>query len=271
MATSSTERVKPGLAALLESTGEKWLISHVEAWQEKDREGTRSDPGWFHPSDLSHQCDAYLGFLFVGAVRRQAERPRLRRIFDNGHGRDRAWKRYLDESGLSLVKFAPRQVCPRCGADGPDGKGVDRRHICIPDVRVRGECDDLVRNPHTSKVSVFEFKTKNKELWSKLKGPDPDHIIQVQPYMVGQDTDETVIVYECKNCQDLKSFIIPFDRELWQRSIDRIQRIIDHLAEGQAPVRTPLKFDSQCGFHPICTNADFRELVTNYKEKAGLK
>ena len=260
-----TVSLTPGLRALLDTTSERWLINAVEGWQAEDTAGNRRDPGWFHPSDLSHTCDAYLAFAFLGAPKRKDTDPRKRRVLDNGLSRDADWKRYLRESGLSIVPRGVGADCPGCG-----WKNADGRHICIPEVRVRGEFDDLVQNQYTKEHRIFEFKTKNDNLWKKLAAPDPDHIVQVQPYMVARALINTDIVYENKDNQELKAFTIAFDRELWQSTIERIQRIIDMLANGYSPDRVPEPFETSCTFYPICATSHFPDMVERYKQERGI-
>ena len=118
-------RDKGPLARILASRTGEWLVANVDEYLERS-EKPRVDPGWFHPSVLAHPCDAYLGFEFMGVKPRRKISARLRRIFDNGHARDRDWKRYLQRSSLSVVT-----------ENNP-------RNFALSSVCVRGECDDMV-------------------------------------------------------------------------------------------------------------------------------
>lgn len=243
-------KVSGGLKALVNMRGEDWVVNHVEAWALRDNK-PRIDPGWFHPSSLSHSCDAYLAFQYLGlAPRSDNVAPQTLRIFDNGHNRDEAWKRYLKASGLSMV--APGNPCAGCGARNRDG-----RHICFPDLRIRGDFDDHIRNPITGRTYIFEFKTKNEYLWTKLKEPDPEHIIQIHPYMAAKGEKETVVMYENKNTQQLKPFVVGFSEATWNGIRERVLRIRNQLENGWAPTRTPDSFETKCDFYDRCGSFDF--------------
>jgi hypothetical protein len=187
MATAGP-KLSDGLKAAVDvaNGGPKWLEHQVDAYLANKTDGDRRDPGWFHPSSLHHPCDAYLTFEFLGVRKRVGNVPaRTRRIFDNGHGRDRDWKGYLEGAGLSVAHLRPRELCT-CGqiwantmdelremktvAPDADIKLWDGRHICLPDLRIRGDFDDLIVDPHdqSREVVIHEFKTKNLALWKKL-------------------------------------------------------------------------------------------------------
>lgn len=257
-----------------------WLLAELEQrWPAPNK---RVDPGWFHPSALSHPCDAFLAFQFLGIQpRMDLPKPQTRRIFDNGHARDRDWKGYLEDTGLSVASWqhsakhallsdgAPC-ICP-CGTPCPPP-----RHICIPEHRIRGELDDLVVVPGKP-LSVFEFKTKNSNLWDTMTGPDSDHIVQVQPYMYATGAKQTQIVYENKNNQQLKEFTIDFRPLLWDSIVLRVHKIMDQLATGQTPLRTPSKYETECDFFipteefPGCSMANFTVEVDDYRKRQGLE
>ena len=256
--------MEPGLKGLLDLQGDNWLVNHVYAHLSKDDSQRRIGSGWFHPSSLSVKCDALLAFEFLGAPKRTDLDPRTQHIFSVGHDRDRTWKRWLRESGLSLVS-EDRSDCARCGI-----LDVDGRHICIPSARIRGECDDVVRNPFTLAPSIFEFKTMNDWQHKSLAMPLPEHVIQVHPYMHAKAILSAVIVYENKNDQKLKSYTVNFDHDTWLWIVERCQRILDLLSRDFAPERTPTSFETSCDFFPICSTAEFPALVEAYRTKAGL-
>lgn len=249
MATAG-QKLVPGLKALVSMRGDDWAVNHVEAWHAKSNK-PRIDPGWFHPSSLSHVCDAYLAFQYLGlAPRPDNVQPRTLRIFDLGHNRDEAWKHYLKASGLSIVK--PGNRCEGCGARNKDG-----RHICFPDLRIRGDFDDHIKNPLTGRTTIFEFKTKNGDLFGKLKEPDRDHRIQVHPYMAAKGEKDAMVLYENKNTQELKPFIVGFDEAIWFGIVERVKRIREQLENGWTPTRTPTSFETSCDFYHKCGSFDF--------------
>lgn len=273
MARAPGEKLSTELAGLVAS-GDDWIERVIEAWHLKAPAADlsyrlsfaepRVDPGWFHPSSLGNECDANLAFQFLGIYPKEDRfQPRTLRIFDNGHGRDQAWKVYLREAGVSLItaETDPERRCPKC-----NGRDWDGRHICIPELRIRGDFDDLVRNPLTGETGIFEFKTKKLSLFSKLVAPDPEYVIQVQPYMYAKEQAVTWQTYECKDDQELKTFRLPFNHIVWQQTVDRIHRILAMLGTGGTPSRG-CKY--ACQFAE-CPTANFVELVDSYRANMGL-
>ena len=235
---------------LAQRTGQ-WLISGVDDWLEANAE-FRYDPGWFHPSSLSHQCDAFLAFAFMGTEAKGKPRARNRRILDNGTSRDEDWKRYLHESKISVYKHWGGSPKERKLASA-------ERYIEIPHMRIRGECDDVVTNRITKELSVFEFKTMNTDEWDKLRAPLPGHVTQVHPYMFAKGILQAIILYENKNNQDTKQYNIRFDGALWQGIEMRLTNIMELVKLKQLPWRTPIPYETQCQFYHTCSTFSFKE------------
>lgn len=264
MAAPKSQKLSPGLRGLLAlGTPDEWLLNVVDGYL-VDQDKGRTDPGWFHPSSLANPCDAYLAFEFLGTARRRNENPVSIRVLDHGHDRDRAWKRYLAESGLSVVSNE-RRTCVGCGAEEVDG-----RHMCIPALRIRGECDDIVAHPQTARRYIAEIKTKRESLWKPLTAPDREHYIQVQVYMVGHGIEDALVVYENSNTKEVKVRHVRYDQEAWAGIKSRVERILEQLSTDITPTRTPSKWESSCNFYSICSMANFPELVDEYRRKQGL-
>lgn len=211
-------------------------MQEIDDYLERTAE-SRTDPGWFHPSDLHHPCDAYLAFAYLGSPKIETTTARVQRIFDMGNGRDAYWKQYMRGAGLTV-----------CGSD-------DDRRFEIKRLHLRGECDDIIRHPITGQIYIAEFKTKKQELWNKMAGPDESHLTQTQCYMAGHGINDTLIFYENKNTQAVKVFHIPFDVEMWEGIAQRIQRVLSQIeTAGQEPVRTPTAY---CPYTQICASHDF--------------
>lgn len=238
----STQRVPKDSAlsrVLAQRTG-NWLAAHIDDHLERTGE-YRHDPGWFHPSALGNPCDAFLAFTYMGITGKGSTPARLQRIFHNGHARDRDWKNYLRESGVSLVL-----------------KEEDRL-IEIPHLKIRGELDDMVFNPVTKEKFIFEFKTMNAKEWEELREPKGEHVTQVHPYMFAKGILQAIIVYENKNTQELKQFIRRFDGALWHSIELRLLNIMDLVEKKQLPWRTPMQNDSRCQFYWTCSGFEFKE------------
>jgi hypothetical protein len=230
---------------LAQRTGE-WLKAGIDDWLEQSAE-FRYDPGWFHPSSLAHQCDAFLAFAYMGTLAQGKSAARIQRILDNGTSRDRDWKRYLNHAGLSVFKHW----------DGPEASA--ERYIEIPHVKIRGEMDDMVYNKITNELYIHEFKTMKKEDWEPLRGPLQNHVIQVHPYMFAKGVLQTIITYENKNNQDIKQFVVKFDGSLWHSLEVRLLNIIEMVENKQLPWRNPVQYETSCQFYHTCASYEFKE------------
>lgn len=190
-----------------------WYTDALEGAQASDGAG-RDDPGWFHPSALANDCDAFLAFRFLGAPAVEKITARTRRIFDLGSGRDDYLKRDSATAGVSLIK-----------------KEEDRKIEILP-YRIRGELDDWAENPLTKKRVVVDFKTMRNDAWVELKEVKPDHHIQVHPYMYAKETYDAFVLYENKDNQEWKLMPAPWDHGIWNRITTRIYNIIEGLNRG---------------------------------------
>lgn len=224
----------------------KWFTDTLESELESSSSG-RVDPGWFHPSDFGHPCDAFLAFRFLGAPSVQATSARLQRIFDLGDARDIALKKLTRKAGISLIK-----------------EEKDRK-IELPLLHIRGELDDWVKNPFTNQQYVIDYKTMHNEEWISLEAAKPSHVLQIHPYMFAKETYEGFILYENKNTQEWKLLPANFDSNIWQTQIvERIERILDGIRKGYCS-RHPIPNDSSCAFYNICSFANIPKLLEESK------
>jgi CRISPR/Cas system-associated exonuclease Cas4 (RecB family) len=235
------------LAARSSNSG-AWLIAALEGAQASKGEG-RNDPGWFHPSQLGNECDAYLAFRFLGAPAAQVISANTQRIFDLGHGRDEYLKQDMQNAGVSLIKKE------------------EERDVEIPLLRLRGALDDLVMNPITHERYVVDFKTMRPEKYEALTEAEYSHVLQLHVYMFGKQVYKGYVIYENKGNQNLKIKEVNFDGQLWQTKIvERLQRILDGL-EHDFVTRNPVHC-SNCPFfvNGVCTSNEIKYL----KERSGL-
>jgi CRISPR/Cas system-associated exonuclease Cas4 (RecB family) len=232
----------------MSATDGSWLIAAIEGAQTSSGTG-RSDPGWFHPSALGNECDAFLAFRYLGAPAIESIEARTRRIFDYGDYREGYLQKYTAAAGISLIQ-----------------KPEDRL-IVIPHLHIRGELDNWVENQVTKKRYVIDYKTMRSGLWKELTEVTRGHRLQLHPYQYAKETYEGFVVYENKDTQELKSPKSNFDGNIWKNDIvDRIEKILSRL-EQNVVNRNPIKCSS-CPFfaNGVCASNKIAEL----KESSGL-
>ena len=231
---SALERV----LAMRGGGGHEWYSAHMDAYYEQS-EQPRIDPGWFHPSALDHVCDAFLAFEFLGLPQPAGQvSAQLRRIFDNGHSSEARKQEAIKRAGLARLS-------------------KKERSFEIPQYRVRGECDNIIKHPLTGELWIWEHKTMREDRFDALKAPLPAWVTQCHFYMFGKGVLQTLVEVECKNCQAVKTFAVPFDGALWKKLTGRLERILARLGERQEIARTPVPRDSECPFYSQCAGYDF--------------
>lgn len=186
-----------------------WLLEAVEDWHVRSQV-PRADPGWFHASSLG-KADEELVAEYLGEIHEPHDAKRLR-VFDLGHNRDAAWKEYLRAAGLTIAQ-------------------TGHRAMKLEWLRLSGECDEIVVDPE-GKLCLVELKTKAQHLFAKLSEPDAAHRLQVNAYMGGMGIHQAIVLYEAKNDQAVKVFYVPFDGDVWDSTVARLQRLRRE-AEGE--------------------------------------
>jgi hypothetical protein len=181
-----------------------WLIDAIDRYI-VSAERPRYRPGWFSASQLG-RTDEELIADYRGVYAPEQRTAREYRIFHNGTSRDEDYKRYLADAGLSMV------------AD------ESAREIVIPWLRLRGTLDDIAIDDQMQPW-VVEFKTINPFQYGRLLGPKPEHVLQVHAYMSATTIHRSIILYENKADQALRGFYVPWNEEIWQGIVQRLQQL----------------------------------------------
>ena len=77
---------------------------------------------------------------------------------------------------------------------------------------------------------MVELKSINKAGFTKLKRPKPEHSLQLQMYLNMGDYPMGTVLYECKDDQKIKSFLVERDVVEWEKILARCFRIQDMIA-----------------------------------------
>ncbi|MDO8628682.1 MAG: CRISPR-associated protein Cas4 [Nanoarchaeota archaeon] len=90
--------------------------------------------------------------------------------------------------------------------------------VSLPDNDlVRGRADAIIE-VNGDKV-VVDFKSMNGFQFKALSSPSPDHVKQVQLYLHFLNLKKGLLVYECKNTQELKEFEVFYDEHVVNESL----------------------------------------------------
>lgn len=167
--------------------------------------GERPGDGWIHPSGI-HGCLMVQYMNMLKCPFEENIEPNLRRIFNNGdHVHLRLQKYLLDAKLIKRNKYDPVSKC--------EFPFINKKW------RVRGTCDGLL----TRRDAVLEIKSINQRGFSGLGGPKAEHLWQGHLYMWGHGLEEILFLYECKDNQNMKEFLVKFDAETFDTIFTRIK------------------------------------------------
>jgi hypothetical protein len=173
-------------------------------------EGTMTSRGEhvFYPSVISNSCDRYVWLCYNG---RMVDRPLpavLERIFQNGSFLEERVGKWFSELGILI----DREVSVKYE---------------IP--AISGRIDFLIRHANFGVIPI-ELKSINTSKFDTLRKPLPEHNIQIQMYLNMGNYAKGTVLYENKNNQKIKAFLVDKDPEHWADILERCFKIKDMLA-----------------------------------------
>jgi hypothetical protein len=226
---------------------------------------------------------------------------RLMNTFDYGHTAHKKYQRWLSEMGilwgqwkcqngwceLSFLGDGPE--CPECG-DVSEYKEVP---LGDPDLRMGGHSDGVVRLAEESNA-MLEIKTVGitslrfeayqlyeryaeeqwtpDELWFKINRPFASHVRQGQLYMhmarkkfPHLDIQEIIFLYEWKLTQDVKEFVVPYNRDTISDILDTAEVVAEHVARAEGPPPRPDWADIE---GKACGDCEYRSTCWGKKDVA---
>ncbi len=103
-----------------------------------------------------------------------------------------------------------------------------------PNETIHGRADAIVRVDGAS--YVVEFKSINRYAFEKkLDAPQSEHLRQLQLYLHFFKIPKGILVYENKDTQDLKEFVVDYDKALVTNILVEFDVIRGHVERGVVP------------------------------------
>lgn len=167
--------------------------------------GTMTPPrgGVFHPSTLSNKCDRAVWLIYHEKMITTPLEPVLNRIFQNGTSLEQRVERWLSKLGILVA----REISVKWD---------------IPPIS--GRMDFLIRHSEFG-ISPVELKSINTAGFGRLNRPKPEHELQLQMYLNMGSYKQGTVLYENKNDQKIKSYIIQRDYKQWDDLLTRCFKI----------------------------------------------
>ena len=188
------------------------IIETIDSYL-KTRPKDKRAKNCFHPSSL-HKSAKKLYHLYLEGDNNQEFEPRIKRIFDNGHGVHERLQTYLENAGILLQAEVP---------------------VESKEYEITGHTDGILEI--NGAKGILEIKSMNANTFYSTYGPKPEHLIQVNIYMFCTGIDRACLLYECKDDQALKESYVKQDPGILNPVLEKIQTVQEWLRTGKEPKR----------------------------------
>ena len=182
---------------------DSWLIKsiddHLEGMFDSPRKGV------FYPSTISNTCDRIVWLSFNGLMPQLPLPANLKRIFENGAFLEDRVAKWFEDLDILVDRELPVKF------DNPP---------------ISGRIDFLIKHDEYH-IYPIELKSINQRGFSLLQRPKPENRIQLQTYLNIGNFDRGTILYECKNDQKIKAYILEKNEYEWNNIINRCLKIQD--------------------------------------------
>ena len=180
---------------------DEWLNETIDGYLT----GVMTPPrvGVFHPSTLSNTCDRFVWLNYYGYMPSSILDAKLARIFSNGNYLEKRVETWFKDLGILMGREIPVKL-----ADPP----------------MSGRIDFIIMHQEHG-ISPIELKSINTAGFSKLYAPKEEHSLQLQMYLNMGGYSVGTVLYENKNDQKIKSFIVKRDEKQWDELLERCRRI----------------------------------------------
>ena len=221
------------------------------------------DYSYFHASAWGkcHRKIAYEYYEAKGYIKVDTSSykidPRVERIFGNGHTMHDRWRQYIEDTGMlrgwwmdaegnvhgqdnkhGILKPEGNFVYVEVGFRDKDtmwGGHVDaivdiREH---PSVNANGQ-------PLEKCLIIVDFKTMNTFGFKKLTKPTDEHYTQMQLYLYLSGLNQGRFIYEDKNDQKTKEYIVPRDNRFITQKVREAKELKHIVTNTKSNNKHPL-------------------------------
>lgn len=222
--------------------------------------------GKIHPSSI-HGCPRYLVYKILKETGKKKIVPQLQRIFDNGTMVHHRIQSYLRNMGILSKKFGGREV---------PGLEVQLKKLDkAKEFNIAGSIDAMIK---LAKRFVVEIKSMSPNQFYALTKPKLEHLWQGNTYMMTTEVPRCIFLYEAKDNQAMKEFIIKPDDNIVYDIQNKCKRCTEwaeakvipkrHKDIENAKVYGGKSYCRQCEMYDVCYNSNkYREVKDNANVK----
>ena len=98
---------------------------------------------------------------------------------------------------------------------------------------INGRADAIISL--NNEIYVLEIKSINRTKFAILNQPDSDHIKQIQLYLHYFNISRGIMLYECKDTQDIKEFFVDYDEGLVKKLLSNFDKLKKEIDENKIP------------------------------------
>ena len=183
---------------------DEWLLSELDSTLRHT--SRRTNKGVFYPSSLGNPCDRFLYLAYHGMLPSQEIESTLQRIFDCGDYLGHRFEKYFEKMGVLLAT----ESVVKCA---------------MPNIS--GRIDFIIKHKDFPQA-VIELKSINSRgVKALLDRPKPEHFIQIQIYLNLSNIDHGILLYENKNDQQVKAFVVKRDENVWTKLQERCYNVMN--------------------------------------------
>lgn len=181
--------------------------------------------GRLSPSSLGG-CQRAAVFQFTGTKGHKHIDPDSEAIFEDGIWRHHRWQSlFMDmERVLGRKTFRVIEI---------------EKSVTIPDIYVAGSLDVTVYIKGYGRI-VIDIKGINDAGFSRIvttDAPLPKHVKQLITYEKARRVHKGLLLYENKNNQQLRNFLVHWDDEKWEAVQQWAEYVIDSLRRHKLPAK----------------------------------
>ena len=180
---------------------DEWLNETIDGYLT----GVMTPPrvGVFFPSTLSNPCDRFVWLNYHGHMPSSVLDANLERVFSNGNYLEKRVETWFAGLGILMGREVP---------------------VKFEEPPISGRIDFIIKHQEHG-ISPIELKSINTIGFGRLSAPKPEHALQLQMYLNMGNYEVGTVLYENKNDQKIKSFIIKRDEKQWGDLLERCRRI----------------------------------------------
>ncbi len=122
---------------------------------------------------------------------------------------------------------------------------------------------------------VMDIKSMNSMIFKNMSVPKEENVYQIQLYLHYFEIKKGILFYVDKDRQDIKEFVINYDKKLVGKLLDKFKELKSEIDENTVPARLtgyPKNWQcAYCQFKKVCTLANGEKLNwESFKEKVQL-